>query len=117
MREQISPDYISVLNKSGCIVAATKGEQGCSIYEPSGERNDIDAFRVTPVDTTGAGDTFNASFVYGMSQGLGVREAGEYASAAAARSILYMGPRSGAVGVEQVEQFISTYKGKFKEEA
>ena len=73
--------------------------------------------RVTPVDTTGAGDTFNASFVYGMSQGLGVREAGEYASAAAARSILYMGPRSGAVGVEQVEQFISTYKGKFKEEA
>lgn len=110
MLEKISPDYITSLNHGGCIVIVTKGDQGCSIYEPSGDITDIGAFKVTPVDTTGAGDTFNTSFVYGMSQGWGVREAGEFASAAAARSIQYMGPRSGAAGVENVKQFISTYK-------
>lgn len=110
MKEKIALDYSSVLNQEGCTVIVTKGDKGCSIYEPSGNVTDINAYRVPLVDTTGAGDTFNASFVYGMSQGWGVKEAGEFASAAAARSIGYMGPRSGAVGVEKVAQFINTYK-------
>lgn len=110
MREKITPDYLSVLNQAGCTVIWTKGNRGCSIYEPFGVITDIDAYRVAPVDTTGAGDTFNASFIYGMSRGWGVRETGEFASAAAARSIQYLGPRSGAVGVKKVELFISTYK-------
>lgn len=108
MREKITQDYSSVLNQAGCMVVVTKGDRGCSIYEPSGVITDINAYKITPVDTTGAGDTFNASFVYGISRGWGVREAGGFASAAAARSIQYMGPRSGAVGVKNVEQFINT---------
>ena len=60
-----------------------------------------------PVDTTGAGDTFNSSFVYGLSCGWGLQEAGTFANAAAGRAILNMGARSGAVGEAAVKDFMN----------
>jgi ribokinase len=93
------------------MVVVTRGSRGCEIFCPGEngivpESVCIPAFKVAPVDTTGAGDTFNASFLYGISQKWDVKKAGVFANAAAARAILYRGARSGAVGKQEVEKFL-----------
>lgn len=103
----VSEDYTKLLTENGSLVVETKGSNGCVIYTPEGGRYHIPAYKVEPVDTTGAGDTFNASFVYGLSQGWDVQKAGAFANAAAGRAILGLGARSGAVGEEAVINFIN----------
>lgn len=110
LTEMVSEDYISTLNQNGCMAVRTKGGDGCTIYDSTGSATDIPAYRVSLVDTTGAGDTFNSSFIFGISQGWSIERAGNFANAAAAQAIQFMGARSGAVGVKKVEEFLNTYK-------
>ena len=107
LRKLVSEDYAELLTKGGSLVVQTKGANGCVICTPEGENIHCAAHKVEPVDTTGAGDTFNASFVYGLSQGWDVQRAGVFANAAAGRAILHLGARSGAVGEAAVINFIN----------
>ena len=70
-----------------------------------GEPIHVPGYKVKAVDTTGAGDTFNASFLYGVSRGWTLRECAEFANAAAARAIGFMGARGGVATEAAVEQF------------
>jgi len=106
LKKLVSEDYTKQLTENGSLVVETKGADGCVIFTLEGEKYHIPAYKVEPVDTTGAGDTFNASFVYGLSQGWDVQKAGEFANAAAGRAILGLGARSGAVGEAAVINFI-----------
>lgn len=108
--EKISENYKEDLCRRGCMAVVTDGEHGCTIYGTDGAIVKSGAYQVKPVDTTGAGDTFNTSFLYGLSYGMSLEEAGNFANGAAARSILYMGPRSGAVGEDAVWEFINHWK-------
>ena len=108
--EKISENYKEVLCRRGCMAVVTDGEHGCTTYGTDGAIVKSGAYQVKPVDTTGAGDTFNTSFLYGLSYGMSLEEAGNFANGAAARSILYMGPRSGAVGEDAVWEFINHWK-------
>lgn len=112
LKRLIADDYEQVLTGCGSMVIKTKGAEGCEIYLPDGKRCRKYAYPVRPVDTTGAGDTFNASFVYGLSCGWTPDEAGEFANGAAARAILGMGARSGAAGEEKVREFIEQWRGE-----
>ncbi len=47
------------------LVAITLGERGCFYYY-KGVSNYVDGFKVNVVDTTGAGDAFNAGALYGL---------------------------------------------------
>ncbi len=49
--------------------------------------------RIVPVDATGAGDQFAAGFLYGLSQGHGLAEAGRMGCLAAAEVISHFGAR------------------------
>ncbi len=49
------------------------------------------AFNVRAVDTTAAGDTFNAAFAVGLAEGLPIDDAGRFACAAAALSVTKAG--------------------------
>jgi len=53
----------------------------------------IPAYKVKAVDTTGAGDVFDAGFVFGRLRGWGLEKSGKFASAAAALSTLAYGSR------------------------
>lgn len=107
LKKLVSEDYTKQLTRYGGLVVETKGAKGCVIYTPEGEVYQIPAYKVEPIDTTGAGDTFNASFVYGLSQGWDVQKAGKFANAAAGRAILGLGARSGVVGEAAVMNFIN----------
>lgn len=103
----MGPDYLAKLNGRGCIAVLTKGSDGSEVHAPGHAPVVISGFKVPVVDTTGAGDTFNASFIFGLSQGMSLEDTARFANAAAARSIGFFGPRSGAAGRKAVEEFLN----------
>ena len=106
--KKIGTGAVEQMIKNGCMVVLTKGSEGCTVYLSNEVECSVPAYEVQPVDTTGAGDTFNASFVYGLSQGWDAEKTARFANAAA-RSILHMGARGGAVPEELVYEFMKTY--------
>ena len=55
-------DYINKYLDDDIIIIITKGENGCEVFTKEMHKK-IGGHKVTPVDTTGAGDTFNATFL------------------------------------------------------
>jgi ribokinase len=76
------------------IVAVKLGAKGCYITDGQ-EKRIIQAFKVPVVDTTGAGDAFNAGFLYGLIKDKPVAECGRIGNYVAAQSVTKMGARNG----------------------
>jgi sugar/nucleoside kinase (ribokinase family) len=75
-----------------------------TVYEP--------AFKVTETDPTGAGDVYDAAFVYGMLRDWSLEKTMEFASAVGAIKVTKMGPMSGPSSLKEVEEFISNVPKK-----
>ncbi|EOF7805584.1 MULTISPECIES: carbohydrate kinase family protein [Klebsiella] len=69
-------------------------------------------FKIPVIDTTGAGDTFNASFIYTYANHYSLAPAIEFASAAAALNIMQIGARGHLASIEEITHFISSTKGR-----
>ena len=92
----------------GCrLTAATLGQQGVLAWDGS-EFHYAPAFRVQPVDTTGAGDIFHAGFIYGLLQGWRLPRQFDFACAAAALNCTAVGARGGIQPVESIEELVAT---------
>lgn len=74
-------------------VIITLGSKGCLIRE-EGVSYRIDAFKVKPVDTTAAGDTFNGALCVGLSEGMDLKQAAVMASKASSIAVTRMGAQS-----------------------
>lgn len=73
-------------------VVVTLGADGCRwINTDTGVVQDFDAIRVTPADTTGAGDTFTGYLVAGLDRGMPMAQAITQANRAAAIMVTRMG--------------------------
>ena len=73
-------------------IVLTLGKNG-SLIRHSGETINIKAFQTEAVDTTGAGDSYAAGYLYGMTQGFNARKAGTLAAFCAATIVGQIGPR------------------------
>jgi len=74
---------------AGPIVAVTRAERGCSIYE-KGEEHNFPAFNIEEiVDPVGAGDIFSAAFLYYYLMKRNARKAAVFANATAGLSLSY----------------------------
>lgn len=69
-----------------------------------------EAFKVSPVDTTGAGDTFIGFFLCHRAKGEKPETAMQYAAAASAIAITRLGAMNSIPSAHDVENFISTRK-------
>ena len=76
------------------IVAVKLGNRGCYVTDGK-ESHMIEAYLVEAVDTTGAGDAFNAGFIYGLVNGKDLFECGKLGNFVASRCVLTMGARTG----------------------
>lgn len=92
-------------------VAVTCGGDGCKVFWRGGKA-EIPVFPVEVADATGAGDTFSATFLYGIDRfDHDYKKAAEFASAAAAICVSGVGARAGAVSEETVQLFIERNQG------
>jgi ribokinase len=66
----------------------------------------VPAVRVTPVDTTGAGDAFNAGLAFGLVQGLPLMEAVKLGNMTAAIKVTKFGAQEGLPWREELEEFL-----------
>ncbi|MDY3983100.1 MAG: ribokinase [Veillonellaceae bacterium] len=84
----------------------TLGSQGVG-YVRNNQLHIVPAFKVSPVDTTGAGDTFNGAFAYAIVNGQKKEDAIRFANAVAALSVQKMGAQGGMPTLDQVKQFLA----------
>ena len=86
-------EAIDIAQSKCAIIAITCSAKG-SIIIQSGTRTDIPAEpNVTVIDTTGAGDSYAAGFLYGFTHKMDMAQCGRLGSIAAATVIAQMGPR------------------------
>lgn len=79
---------------SGATVIVTLGSDGLKVFLPESEGFRLPAFKVRPLDTTGAGDCFCGVLAAALDRNLPLREAAERASAAAALSCTRAGAQT-----------------------
>ena len=96
----------ALLGDSDRIVVFKRGPGGATIFSRGG-RLDVPGFPVTEVDPTGAGDCFNAAFVYGLHAGWPVSKTASFAAAAGALAVTRLGPMEGAPTVQQIQGMLS----------
>ena len=87
-------------------IVVTLGAAGALIVGTRGVAVPIPAPTVRPVDTTGAGDTFNGALAAGLADGLDLAGAVRRAVAAAAFSTTCPGARGGMPTLAQLEGFL-----------
>jgi ribokinase len=75
-------------------VVLKQGARGALLATDDALRCSMPAFEVPVVDTTAAGDTFNAGFAVGLMRGMSPRGALRYATAAASLSLTRGGAQS-----------------------
>jgi len=83
----------------------TLGEDGALLVSAQ-ERQHIPAFKVTPVDTTAAGDAFVGALAVALTQGQPLPQAARFASAAAAISVTRPGAQPSLPIRSEVEKFL-----------
>jgi len=88
--EQIRSACGFLLDKGVGTVVVTLGSKG-SFYMNHEESGWVQALRVNPVDTTGAGDAFNGALAVGLCRGDSLRSSIEFATKVAAYVVTQMG--------------------------
>lgn len=83
----------------------TRGEEGVTFFEGEQEHR-VPAFSVKPIDTTGAGDTFNGAFTYAIAKKKTLYEACVFGNAAAALSVTQTGAQTGMPSKEEIDGFL-----------
>ncbi len=85
-------EIIEIMSKSVDQIVLTLGKKGSAIYKDN-SITQIKPFPVKAVDTTGAGDSYAAGYLFGITNGYSTEEAGTLASFCAATIVSQLGPR------------------------
>ena len=105
-----SSDRMEALTSIGrdCpLVFMTCGGDG-SLISDNGQIFPVTARRVTPVDTTGAGDAYAAGVLYGLTHALTSVESAKLGTYAAAKVVMQIGPRLGQSLTDQIASIIAS---------
>jgi ribokinase len=98
---ELARSMIAWEERYGMKVFVTRGDKGCS-YIDEGTLMTVAPPLVKVVDTTGAGDAFNAAFAYGLAEGKPFGEIVRFAVSAASLSVQKFGAQNGMPTLEEV---------------
>lgn len=88
----------------------TLGSRGAYYENESGTRSWVSAFPITPIDTTGAGDTFLGAFLAHLDSGETLANCLHWASAAAALQVTRLGAAPVIPTYDEISHFIGSEK-------
>jgi sugar/nucleoside kinase (ribokinase family) len=98
-------DALESLRNGRTLTMAKLGAEGAMTLGPDGFVH-VPAIPVTPVDTTGAGDSFNAGFLHAWLRGMPLAESMQFACACGALSTLGIGGTGAQPTEEQARAFL-----------
>jgi ribokinase len=101
-------DFLSLLQRAPCPVVLTRGSEG-AWYRETADAVHQPGFAVDVVDSTGAGDTFNAALAVFLHEGLAT--AVHKACAAAALSVGKLGAQGGMPVLSELHAFLGERRG------
>lgn len=81
----------------------TEGSKGVRYFDGTAEIL-VPTYKVEAVDTTGAGDTFNAAFAVALAEGKALQESIRFANRAASLSVTKFGAQGGMPTRDEVEE-------------
>ncbi|WP_299600753.1 ribokinase [uncultured Tateyamaria sp.] len=84
-------------------IVVTLGAKGCRWLNAAGQETHVPAVSVTPVDTTGAGDTFTGYLVAGLDRGMPMRQALGLATQAGALMVTRLGTADVIPDLKEIE--------------
>lgn len=87
----------------------TLEEHGC-LYTSGNEIKIMPGLKLTPVDTTGAGDIFHGAFTYGLANGFDMDKIVIFANIAAGLSVTKMGSR---LSIPSLSEVMDYYNARF----
>jgi sugar/nucleoside kinase (ribokinase family) len=96
---------LKILSKNVEHIVLTLGKKGSKICLDD-EIITIDPFQVDAIDTTGAGDSFAAGYLFGITRGYSLQQAGQLASRCSATIVSQLGPRYDGDFRSLVEDYI-----------
>jgi ribokinase len=97
-------DGAKLLLRNGVKILAVKlGSKGCYVTDGK-ESHSVAPFKVKIIDTTGAGDAFDAGFLYGLLNRMNLREAATIGNFVASRCIMAIGARTGLPTLEELKR-------------
>ncbi|HWU77506.1 MAG TPA: ribokinase [Rhodanobacter sp.] len=104
-----SDDFRDLMQRAPCPLVLTRGEEG-AWYRDQGEPVHQPGFKVDVVDSTGAGDTFNAALAVFLHEGLpaAVRKA----CAAAALSVGKLGAQGGMPRLADLDAWLAAHPAR-----
>ncbi len=95
-----------LLEQGPDIVTLKCGESGSIIYTQD-DKLVVPSFEVEEVDPTGAGDCFDAGFVFGLLEGWELEKTARFANAVGALATTRKGPMEGAPTLDQALEFMN----------
>lgn len=105
-RNECIEDAARIIASRGCTAVVKLGEEGSLACTKSGNLLRAGAFRANVVDTTGAGDNFNAGFLSAFLSGKPLDLCLKYGNAAGAVSVGYEGGCSHRLTMREMEDLI-----------
>lgn len=105
-RKETAEEAAADFAKHCGLVVIKMGKQG-SLAVKDGEFYRASSYRVEAIDTTGAGDSFNAGFVYGFLRGKSVEDCLRCGNGCGALSVTALGGNTGFPVEEQLKNFIA----------
>ena len=108
-RRKHTLDAVEYLVGQGVSTVAVKaGKRGCIIGE-HGRIHSVKAFKTKPISTIGAGDAFDAAFIYGSIHGWPVEKTARFSNAIAALSMTKLGCMTAIPKAKDAERIVKAY--------
>lgn len=105
-------DAVEKLMKDGAQVVAVKAARRGCVVGQGGQIRMIRAFRTRPVSTIGAGDAFDAAFIYGSLQNWNVEKTARFSNVVAAISTTKYGCMTAIPRLKIAEKICDLYYGR-----
>lgn len=90
-------------NPSLEILVLKNGSKGSRIYTRNGLEVEQPVYKVTQLDATGAGDSYDAAFICGLAEGKSLADAAKMGAAAGALNAAAFGPMEGKINPETIK--------------
>jgi len=94
-----------LLERGAEVVALKRGKEGSTVYSKQG-KIDVVPYKVEEVDPTGAGDCFDAGFVYGLLNNWDYERSAKFANAVAALTVSKKGTMEGDISLSTINELM-----------